>query len=83
MKPAIARVNIQPSNLTYAGRCIDYIKNGTSCHYPDFASCGCEPGTQCIYYPEPLKELPRIHELPGIPEQTLVGKRDFFVRPGE
>ena len=55
------------------------MKKNTSCHYPDFASCGCEPGTKCVFYP-PEKKL---EILPSPIKDLGVGKRDFFERPGK
>ncbi|XP_067942721.1 uncharacterized protein [Watersipora subatra] len=65
------------------GKCVNYVKVGESCHYPAFAGCGCEPDSQCVYYPETgttTNSIPRIP--PHIPADGL-GKRDFIDRPGE
>lgn len=55
------------------GICNKFIKEGASCHDPGFTSCGCEPGTKCVYYPSPKGSLIAIPDLP-------MGKRDFFFR---
>ena len=52
---------------------------GASCHSPGFASCGCESGTKCVFYPPDKKpgKIPKPIKAPGI------GKRDHFDRPGK
>ncbi|XP_067939357.1 uncharacterized protein [Watersipora subatra] len=54
-----------------SGQCIPYVKESASCHYLGFTSCGCEPGTQCVYHPLEKKVLAEKE------------KRSMLFRPGD
>lgn len=43
---------------------------------PGFATCGCEPGTTCVYHPPAQAEKPAVTELQR-------DSRMIVLRPGE
>ncbi|XP_067939389.1 uncharacterized protein [Watersipora subatra] len=68
-KKEIIGGRVMPGIDLKAGKCVNYIAKGSSCHMQGFTSCGCTPGTKCVYYPD-TTPLPKL------------SKRKIIYRPG-